>query len=177
MVHVTHWWVKLLHNFIHCYIRYTGVACAEGPSYHVLNWLFLPKPGFLGYIWIFSEKNRLQINISHILNPNLTKWIPLNPAHQDLSNNTKGTFQFLWNVQRWFNLIFTEKIFNIQKLLDRMSKRHETKPMHPSSSRTFQRPRTRSEASRFSGSIKYKQNKQTNYLPSYIDMLFAKIWH
>jgi len=27
------------------------------------------------------------------------------PAHQDLSNNTKGTFQFLPNLQLWFNLI------------------------------------------------------------------------
>jgi hypothetical protein len=34
----------------------------------------------------------------------------LNPAHQDLSNNTKGTFQFLWNFQPWFDLIFSEKI-------------------------------------------------------------------
>jgi hypothetical protein len=72
------------------------------------------------------------------------------------------------------------------------SKCHRTKPMHPSSSRAFQRhqehnlkhpnlvdlihtnktiksfpktPRTQSEASQFGGSHKYKQNK----LPSFID--------
>ncbi len=31
-------------------------------------------------------------------------------SHQDLSNNTKGTFQFLWNFQLRFNLIFSEEI-------------------------------------------------------------------
>jgi hypothetical protein len=34
----------------------------------------------------------------------------LNPAHQDLSNNTKGTFQFIRYFQLWFNLIFSEEI-------------------------------------------------------------------
>jgi hypothetical protein len=32
-----------------------------------------------------------------------------------------------------------KKSFNIQELLHRKSKRRETKPMHPSSSRAFQR--------------------------------------
>jgi hypothetical protein len=36
--------------------------------------------------------------------------IPLNPAHRDLSDNTKGTSQFLWNFQLRFNLIFSEEI-------------------------------------------------------------------
>jgi hypothetical protein len=52
----------------------TSVACAVGPKcYHVLNWFFLPKPDFLEFIWISSSRNYLKINISHILNPNLTK--------------------------------------------------------------------------------------------------------
>jgi hypothetical protein len=46
----------------------------------------------LEFIWIFSSRNHLEINISHILNPTLSKLILLNPAHQDLSNNTKGAF-------------------------------------------------------------------------------------
>jgi hypothetical protein len=33
----------------------------------------------------FSWKILLKINIFHILNPNLTKQIPLNPVHQDLN--------------------------------------------------------------------------------------------
>jgi len=45
----------------------------------------------------------------------------------------------------------------------------EPKPMHPLPLESFpKRTRTRSEASRFGGSHKYKQNKtkQTNYLAS-----------
>jgi hypothetical protein len=37
------------------------------------------------------------------------KIILLNPAHQDLSNNTKDTFQFLRNFQLQFNLFFSEE--------------------------------------------------------------------
>jgi hypothetical protein len=33
----------------------------------------LPKPDLLKFIWIFTGKNHLKINISHIQNPNLTK--------------------------------------------------------------------------------------------------------
>jgi hypothetical protein len=47
---------------------------------------------------------------SPIPNPNLTKWIPLDPVHPYFSSNTKGTFQFLWNFQLWFNLTFSEEI-------------------------------------------------------------------
>jgi hypothetical protein len=56
--------------------------------------IFPSKTWFSGMYLNFQQQNHLKINISHILNPNLTKEIPLNPAHQDLSNNTKGTFQF-----------------------------------------------------------------------------------
>jgi hypothetical protein len=51
----------------------TNVACARPKCYHVRNWFFLPKPSFLEFIWILSGKNHFKINISHILNPNLTK--------------------------------------------------------------------------------------------------------
>jgi hypothetical protein len=40
---------------------------------------------------------------------------PLNSAHQDLSNNTKGTFQFLRNFQLRFNLIFSEEIIQYSR--------------------------------------------------------------
>jgi hypothetical protein len=43
------------------------------------------------------------------------KVMPLNPAHQDLSNNTKGTFQFLGNFQLGFNLIFSEQIIQYSR--------------------------------------------------------------
>jgi hypothetical protein len=51
----------------------------------------------------------------------------------------KGTFQFLLNFQLRFNLFSVKKSFNIQKLLHCKSKRHGTKPLHPSSCRAFQR--------------------------------------
>jgi hypothetical protein len=36
--------------------------------------IFLPKSDFFGeFIWIFSGRNRLKINISHTWNPNLNK--------------------------------------------------------------------------------------------------------
>jgi hypothetical protein len=43
------------------------------------------------------------------------------------------------NFNIWFNLIFNEKSFNIQELLHYKSKCYETKLMHPSSSKAFQR--------------------------------------
>jgi hypothetical protein len=58
--------------------------------------IFPSKTWFFGNLFEFSAAEiTLKINISHILNPNLTNCIPLNPAHQDLSNNTKAMFQFL----------------------------------------------------------------------------------
>jgi len=97
IVHATHLWVKLLHNFIHCCVRYTGVACVVGPSVTTSSTDFsFQNLVFWDFFEFSAGKSHLKINISHILNPNLTKWIPLNPAHQDLSDNTKGTFQFLW---------------------------------------------------------------------------------
>jgi hypothetical protein len=62
-----------------------------------------------------------------------------------------------------------KKPFNIQDLLHCKSKRHGTKPMHPSSSRACQRyQRTHSEASQFGGSHNYKTKQ--NKLPSLIDI-------
>jgi len=64
-----------------------------------------------------------------------------------------------------------KKSFNIQELLHHKSKRHETKLMHPSSSRAFKRDQEHDlKASWFGGSHRYKQNK-TNKLPSFKDRL------
>jgi len=49
-----------------------------------------------------SESKSYQINSIH-------------PVHQGLSTNTKDTFQFLWNFQLQFNLIFSEKIIQYSK--------------------------------------------------------------
>jgi hypothetical protein len=59
-----------------------------------------------------------------------------------------------------------KKSFNIQKLLQCKSKHHETKPMHPSSSRAFQRDQERDLKHTTSMDlIDTKQNK-TNKQPS-----------
>ncbi len=120
--------------------------------YHVYNRFFLPKPDFSKFIWIFSSRKHFKNNISHILNPHFTKWIPLNPAHQDLSNSTKGTFKFLRKFQLWFNLIFIEKIIQYPRtfapqVLTSWNQAHA--PLLEGFPKT---PRTWSEASEFGGS-------------------------
>jgi hypothetical protein len=45
----------------------------NGKPSSVLNWFFLPKPDSLEFILILSGRNHVQINISHIPNPNPTK--------------------------------------------------------------------------------------------------------
>jgi hypothetical protein len=64
-------------------------------------------------------------------------------------------------------IIFSEEIFNIQELLHRKSKRHETKPMHPSSLRAFQRDQERDlKHPSLVDLISTNKTKQTNYLAS-----------
>ncbi len=135
--------------------------------YHVLNWFFLQKPSFLEFIWIFSSRNHLKINISHILNPNLTQKIPLNSAHQVLSNNTKDTFQLLWNFQLQFNLTFSENIIQYSRTFASHVQMSCNQADELFLIKSFpKRPRTQSEASWFGWSHKYKtkQNKQTTFL-------------
>jgi hypothetical protein len=62
-----------------------------------------------------------------------------------------------------------KKSFNIQGLLQRKSKRHATKPIHPSSFRAFQRDQERDLKHPDSVDLigtKQNKTKQTNYLPS-----------
>jgi hypothetical protein len=133
---------------------------------------------FFLIIWIFSSRNHLKINISHILNSNLTKWIPLNLVHQDLSNNTKGTFQFLWNVQLQFNLIFNEKIIQYSKTFALQVQVPWNQANAALLLKSFpKRPRSDLKHPGLVDLLSTNKTKQTNYLPSYIYMLFAKIWH
>jgi hypothetical protein len=90
--------------------------CHWPKCYHVLNWFFLPKPGFLEFIWIFNGENHLkiqylsysesksyQINSIKIL---LIKIFPTTPkAHSNSSKN------FSYN----FNLIFSEKFIQYSR--------------------------------------------------------------
>ncbi len=125
--------------------------------------IFPFKTWFLEFIWILSCRCHFKINISRILNPNLTK---LNPAHQALSNHTKGTFQFLGNFQLQFNLIFNKEIIQYSRTFApqvQTSWNQADGPIlvlvesFPKTSRTW------SEASQFKGSHNYK-TKQTTFL-------------
>ncbi len=126
------------------------------------------NPGFWEFIWTFSRRNHFKINISHILNPNLTKQIPLNHAHRDLSNNTKCTFQFLQKFKLWFNLIFSEEIIQYSRTFALQGQLSWNYAHAPLLIESFPKtPRTWSEASWLGGSHNYK-TKQTK-LPSSID--------
>jgi hypothetical protein len=99
------------------------------------------------------------------LNPNLTKSIPLNPSHQDLSKNTKGTFQ-LRNFQLSFNLIFSEKIIQYSRTFAPQVQTSWNQANAPLPLKSYpKRPRTQYEAFWFAGSHKHK-TKQTNYIAS-----------
>ncbi len=117
----------------------TSVACAVGPSVATSSTDFSFQNLFLEFIWIFSSRNHFKINISHILNPNLPNKFHYILLIKLFPTNTKGTFQFSKIFSNDLIEFSVKKSSNIQKLLHCMSKHHGTKPMHPSSSRAFQR--------------------------------------
>ncbi len=91
------------------------MACAVGPSVTTLSTNFsfqnLVFGIYLNFQWKKSLKNQYlphSESKSYQINS-------INPAHQGLSNSTKGTFQFLRNFQLKFNLIFTEEIIQYSK--------------------------------------------------------------
>jgi hypothetical protein len=94
----------------------------------------------------------------------------LNLAHQDLSNNTKGTFQFLQNFQLRFNLIFSEEIIEYSRTFAPQVQTSGNQADAPLLVERFPKtPRTRSQASQFGGPHKYKQNKTNKQPSSFID--------
>jgi hypothetical protein len=95
---------------------------------------------------------------------------PLNHAHQDLSNNTKGTFQFLQNFQLRFNLIFSEEIIQYSRTFASQVQTSSNQAHAPLLVESFSKtPRTRSEASQFGGSHNYKTKQDK--LPSFLHRL------
>ncbi len=143
----------------------------------------LPRPQliFPSKTWFF----RIYLNFqgqkslkNQFLTYSESKWIPLNPAHQDLSSNTKGTFQFLQNFQLWFNLIFSEEIIQYSRTFAMQVQTPWNQAHALCLLQSFpKRPRMWSEASQFGGSHQYitKQNK-TNKLPCSIDRFVAKTY-
>ncbi len=127
--------------------------------------IFPSKTQFFGIHLNFQLQKPIFKSISPtFLNPDLTKQIPLNPAHQDLSNRTKGTLQLLRNFQLQFNLIFSEEIIQYSRTFARRQVQTSWNQPYALLLDSFpKRPRTRSEASQFNGSHNYK-TKQTTFL-------------
>jgi hypothetical protein len=99
---------------------------------HLLNWFFLPKPGSLKFIWIFSGRNHLK-----------NQYLPHSESKSYQINSIKScSSRSFQEHQRHIPIplkFSVKKSFNIQELLHCKSKCHGTKPMHPSLSRAFQR--------------------------------------
>jgi hypothetical protein len=134
------------------------VLSCPPPSFPSKTWFF---GIYLNFQWQKSLNNSISPTIWVQILPNK---IPLNPAHQDLSNNTKGTFQFLRNFQLLFNLVFREKIIQYSRFFAPQTQMSWNQAHAPLLVESFPKtPRTRSEASWFSGSRSYK-TKQITFL-------------
>jgi hypothetical protein len=92
--------------------------------------------------------------------------IPSNPAHQDLSNKTNNTFQFLRIIfQIRFNLIFSEEIIQYSRTFTPQVQMSWNQVHAPLPVESFPKtPRTWSEACWFSGSHNFKT--KGNKVPS-----------
>jgi hypothetical protein len=139
------------------------------PTWRVSSWAAKSKSALtlllFSFFFLGDSKSRFWKFISSTL-----VWpVPLAqvlPRHQDLSKNTKGTFQFLRNFQLLFNLIFSEEIIQYSRTFALQVQKSWNQAHAPLLAESFPKtPRSRSEASQFGGSHKYK-TKQTNYLAS-----------
>jgi hypothetical protein len=157
----------------------TNVACAVGPSVTTSSIGFsFSKPGFLDFVWIFSGRNHLKSNISHIPNPNLTKFFPIKScSSRSFQQHTKGTVQFLWKFQLRFNSICSEEIIQYSRTFALQVQTSSWNQAHaPILVESFPKtPRTRSEAFWFSASHNYKTKQ--NKLPSFIDRCLFGLSH
>ncbi len=151
----------------HHNIIWTSVACALGPSVTTSSTDFsFQNLVFWNLLFEFSAAEITWKSISP------TFWIqilpnkiPLNPAHQDLSNNTKGTFQFLLNFQLWFNLIFNEKFIQYSRTFAPQVQTSWNQAHTPLLVESFPKtPRTLPEASLFGGDSHNYKIKQTTLL-------------
>jgi hypothetical protein len=85
-------------------------------------------------------------------------------SHQDLSNNTRGTFQILQSFQLWFNLIFSAEIIQYSRTFAPQVQTSWNQAHAPLLIKSFSKtPRIWSESSQLSGSHSYK-TKQTTFL-------------
>jgi hypothetical protein len=123
-----------------------------------------PRPQLIFGIYLnFHRHKSLKNQYLPHSESNLTNKIPSNPAHQDLANNTNGTFQFLRIIfQLQFNLIFGEESIQYSRTFTPQVQMSWNQVHAPLPVESFPKaPRTWSEAYWFSGShnFKTKENK------------------
>jgi len=125
---------------------------------------------YLNFQWQKSLQNQY---LPHSESKSYQKNPSLNPDHQDLSKNTKGTFHFLRSFQLRFNLLFSEEIIQYSETFAPQVQTSRNQAHAPLLIESFPKtPRTESEASWFSGSDKNKQNKQTTFLHRFCVYIF-----
>ncbi len=129
--------------------------------YHVLDWFFLPKPGFLEFIWIFSSKNHLKI-----------KFLPHSESKSYQINSIKScssrSFQQHQNFQLRHYFILNEEIIQYSRTFAPQVQISWNQAHAPLLIKSFPKTtRTRSDSSQFGGSHNYKTRH--NKLPSFID--------
>ncbi len=168
-------------NTNNTHINTTSLVCVFlclGPKcYHVLNWFFLPKPGFLKIYLNFQQQKSL---LNQYLPHSKSKSYQINSikscSSRSFQTTPKADSPFLPNFQLQFNFISfsVKKSFNIQRTFAVQVQTSWNRAHAPQAHAPLlvvvesfpKTPRTRSEASQFSESHYYKKQ---NKLPSFID--------
>jgi hypothetical protein len=119
-------WIKI------SLLTITRVACAIGPSVTRPQLIFPSKTWFFGIYLNFQGQKSLR---NQFFPPSESKSYQINSIKSCSSRSFQQHQRHIPIPQ----IFWMKKSFNIQELLLCNSKCHETKPMHPSSSRAFQR--------------------------------------
>ncbi len=98
-------------------------------------------------------------------------------SHQDLSNNTKGTSQLLWNFLSWFNWIFSEKFIQYSRTSTPQIETIWNQANAPLLVKSLPKTsRMQSEMPQFGRSHNEKQTKQTKFLHTKMACRFWQAW-
>jgi hypothetical protein len=112
--------------------------CHWPKCYHVLNWFFLSKPGFLEFIWIFSSR----ITVNQYFPHSDSKSYQINSVKSCSSTSFQQHQRHIPTAPKFsatINLIFYEKIVQYSRTFAPQVQTSWNQPMHFSSSRAFQR--------------------------------------
>jgi hypothetical protein len=136
--------------------------------YHILQLIFPFKTWFVGIYFNFQGQKSLW---NQYLPHSKSKSYQINSIESCSSRSislTKGTFQFLWNFQLQFHLIFSEEIIQYSRTFTPQVQTSWNQADEPLVLESFpKRPRTQSEASWFR--VDLIDTNTTNKQPSFID--------